>query len=230
MSVVSVPAQPLRRSPIDGGHGVAANLSFVREDMARPLPLARAVAGDAAVVLKDMSWRRRFGLKGPAAESWLATHHFRVPSKANSWAVADGILVARLATSEFLVEAMEEGQASVAVAAQQLYARDRPSDVYPVPRQDLVVELRGPALNDLLRQTCSVDFAPLTGRQASDSGPLVLTSMIGVAVVAIPREPSGRGELTLWVDPSYAHYFWTTLLAVAVDLGGGVLLDQPNGA
>ncbi len=230
MSVVSVPARPLRRSPIDGGHGVAADLSFVREDMARPLPLDRTVVSDAAVVLKEMSWRRRFGLKGPAAESWLATHHFHVPSKANSWVVADGILVARLATSEFLVEALEAGQARVAVAARELYAHDRPLAVYPVPRQDLVVELQGPALNDLLRQTCSVDFAPPRGLRASDAGPLVLTSMIGVAVIAIPRELSGRRELTLWVDPSYAHYFWTTLLAVAVDLGGGVLLDQPHGA
>jgi hypothetical protein len=45
--------------------------------------------------------------------------------------------------------------------------------------------------------------------------------MIGVSVVAFLR---GGGErepaLTLWVDPSFAHYFWTTLLEVGHGLGG----------
>ena len=219
----------LRRSPIDGWYGAATDDEFVREDMAQPRLLRGAVAGGAPVTMTDVSWRRRFGLKGPGAESWLAMRAFSVPSAANSWAVADGVLVARLATSEFLVEALEADQARTADAASQLYAGDRPSGVYPVPRQDLVTRLRGAALNDLLRQTCSVDFARLAKVPAGDAGPLVLTSMIGVAVVAIPRDSAGQRELTLWVDPSFAHYFWTTLLTVAADLGGGVLLNQPHG-
>jgi sarcosine oxidase gamma subunit len=89
--------------------------------------------------------------------------------------------------------------------------------------------MHGTALNDLLRQTCSVDFLPLLSHAAGNCGPLVLASMIGVGVVAIPRASSGRRELTLWVEPSFAHYFWTTLLTLVADLGGGVQLDQPNG-
>lgn len=230
MSAASAGPGPLRRSPIDGWCGAAPDEEFVREDMAQPRLLHGAVAGSAPVTMTDVSWRRRFGLKGPGAESWLAMRALSVPSAANSWTVADGILVARLATSEFLVEALEADQARTADADRQLYAGDRPSGVYPVPRQDLVTRLRGAALNDLLRQTCSVDFARLASVPAGDAGPLVLTSMIGVAVVALPRDLSGQRELTLWVDPSFAHYFWTTLVELAADLGGGVRLDDPNGA
>ena len=229
MSAAPASTRPLRRSPINAAYGAAADRLFVREDMAQPRPLERTVASDAAVVLTEMSWRRRFGLKGPAAETWLALRGFCAPSPANSWAVAEGVLVARLATSEFLVEALEAGQTRVGEAAQQLYAGDCLPGAYPVPRQDLVIRLQGAALNELLRQTCSVDFVPLTRLLAGDAGPLVLTSMMGVGVVAIPRELSGQRELTLWVEPSFAHYFWTTLLTVVADFGGGVQLDRPHG-
>jgi hypothetical protein len=73
-----------------------------------------------------------------------------------------------------------------------------------------------------LRQTCSVDFAPLLERCGRDAGPIILTSMIGVGVVAFVRRAGEGPVLTLWADPSFAHYFWTTLLEV-----GGDLARQP---
>jgi sarcosine oxidase, subunit gamma len=220
---------PARRSPIDAWHRTATTGAFLKESMPLPVQLLGHVPAGDRVVLTERSWRRRFGVKGPAGESWLAARGFHVPAPANSWAVADGVLVGRLATSEFLVEAIDGSQPRVASVAQELAASDRPTGVYPVVRQDLVLTLEGPALNDLLRQVCSVDFAPLLQAARASEGALLLTSMIGAGVVAVPRLEASTCRLTLWVDPSFAHYFWTTLMTVAADLGGGVRLEQSTG-
>ena len=195
-----------RRSPIEAAFAAA--------------PPARS-AGSLRLRLEDLSPRERFGCKGPAAEAWLAAAGFTVPRAPNSAQVdSSGVLVARLATAEFLIEAVEGGAERVAAARGQLGSAARPAGVYPVARADLVIDISGTHLNPLLRQVCSVDFAPLLESRAATSGPVTLTSMIGVSVVALVREGSdGEAVLTLWVDPSFAHYFWTTLLEVGRDLG-----------
>jgi sarcosine oxidase subunit gamma len=183
-----------------------------------PLPVSGRER--AALRLDDLSERSRFGCKGPGAEKWLIAAAYDVPQGANSARMdAEGVLVARLATSEFLVEAVDSvGSRKVDLSARQLFSASRPRDVYPVARQDLVVGLRGAGMQALLRQVCSVDFVPLFESAQANSGPIILTSMAGVGVVAWPRRAEDGATLTLWVDPSFAHYFWTTLLEV----GGGV--------
>ena len=195
----------------------------------RRSPLAATRAGAAPtrpgantrLRFEDLSARERCGCKGPGAEAWLAAMGFTVPRSPNSAQVdAGGVLVARLATAEFLIEAVEGGAERVAAARGQLGSAARPVNVYPVARADLVIGISGAHLNGLLRQVCSVDFAPLLESPAATSGPVTLTSMIGVSVVALVRDGSdGEAVLTLWVDPSFAHYFWTTLLEVGRDLG-----------
>jgi sarcosine oxidase, subunit alpha len=176
----------------------------------------------ARLRFEDHSRRERFGCKGPGAEAWLAATGLAVPPAPNSAQVdAGGVLVARLATAEFLVEAVDGGAARVEAARRQLAAATRPAEVYPVARADLVVGVGGPHLNSLLRQVCSVDFAPLLRSCAARAGPVILTSMIGVGVVAFIRgDSAAEALLTLWVDPSFTHYFCTTLLEVGRDLGG----------
>jgi len=193
------------------------------------------VPPEAGAVLRfdDLSLRPRFGCKGPGAEVWLANAGYRVPPEPNSAAIdADGVLVARLATSEFLVEALDAVPARVEPAQRQLTSAACPSSVYPVAREDLVIEIEGAATNTLLRQTCSFDFAPLLERCESARGQIVFTSMIGVGVVAFLRRAAQGPVLTLWVDPSFAHYFWTTLLEVGGDLGRinivRTLIDKPR--
>jgi sarcosine oxidase, subunit gamma len=165
--------------------------------------------------------RPRFGCKGPGAQAWLVTEGYRVPAAANSVVIdGTGVLVARLATSEFLIEAVEGGAGRVASNQQQLTDPVCPADVYPVARQDLVIAVEGAAINTLLRQICSFDFAPLLEHCEREAGPIVFTSMVGVSVLALVRRVHVRPVLTLWVDPTFAHYFWTTLLQVGSDLGG----------
>jgi sarcosine oxidase, subunit alpha len=188
-----------------------------------PFALASANGQPSGPGLKveDHSPRERFGCKGPGAEAWLTAAGFTVPAAPNSAQVdASGVLVARLAAAEFLIEAVEGGDERVAAARENLGPASRPAEVYPVARADLVIGLSGGQLDVLLRQICSVDFAPLLESPPARSAPITLTAMIGVSVVAWFRAGSGgEATLTLWVDPSFAHYFCTTVLEVARDLG-----------
>ena len=169
--------------------------------------------------VEDFSARARFGCKGPEAAAWLSGSGYQLPVQPNHAELdGRGILVARLALSEFLIEAVDGGADEVAASAGSLVLSEPPAGVYPFLRQDVVMGLSGARLNALLRQICSVDFSSLLEHAVSDAGPLVLTSMIGVGVVAWPRRISSTVSLTLWLDPSFGHYFCTTLLEVA---GGG---------
>jgi sarcosine oxidase gamma subunit len=140
---------------------------------------------------------------------------------------SNGVLVARLGTAEFLIETLTAGPGSPQIersARQLLVYAERPKGVYPVAREDLVLEIQGSGLHTLLRQICSVDFEPLFESAAADGGAIVLTSMVGVSVVAWPRRiERGEETLTLWLDPSFAHYFWTTLLEVGRGVGATVI-------
>jgi sarcosine oxidase subunit gamma len=198
------------RSPLDPGM-----LKFPHVVSAREQALLR---------LDDLSGQRRFGCKGPGAEPWLVAAGYSVPPAPNSAVVdASGVLVARLATSEFLVEAVDGGSERVAATLGELGSASRPTNVYPVARQDMAVGIQGAGIQTLLRQICSVDFAPLFASCGPAAGPVALTSMVGVGVVAWPRRTESGSTLQLWLDPSFAHYFWTTLLEVGRGVGAMVI-------
>ena len=183
------------------------------------------------VTLADLSHRARFGCKGQAAEGFLSALRLPVPASPNAWAMDDdGRLVARLATSEFLVEAAGVEQAFVADAAARLHdpAR-RTRGLVPVPRQDLVIELAGARANDLLRQTCNVNFAALTRTATHGAGALVLTMMIGVGVTVVPQVGRHGASFTIWADPSFGHYLWSTLAGITKGLGGEILANRGDG-
>jgi sarcosine oxidase, subunit gamma len=178
----------------------------------------------AILRLDDLSQHQRCGCKGPGAETWLAASGYTVPQAPNGTVVdAAGVVVARLATSEFLIEAVDGGAERVHSTRRQLGSASRLTNVYPVARQDMVVGIQGPGTQTLLRQICSVDFAPLFASSGPTAGPVVLTSMVGVGVVAWPRRTESGSTLRVWLDPSFAHYFWTTLLEVGRGVGALVI-------
>lgn len=173
----------------------------------------------AMISLRQVSERSRFGCKGPGAEAWLRDQGLEVPQPANAWSCERGdVLVARLATSEFLVEALVPAGRIGEIAVAMLDPAERRTGLVPVLRQDTVVELGGLRANDLLLETCNVNFAPLAKAAASSAGALVLTSMIGVGVTVIPRRVDGNVFYTIWCDPSFGHYFWSTLSGIAAEL------------
>ena len=183
------------------------------------------------VTLREVTGRARFGCKGTAAETFLSGAALPLPQSPNGWCMDDaGRLVARLATSEFLVEATGAQQADVASLASRLYdPLERERQLVPVLRQDCVLELAGSAANDLLRQTCNVNFAPLARAATSHAGTLVLTTMIGVGVTVVPRALGRDIVFTIWADPSLGHYLWSTLADIAKVLGGGILAGWGDG-
>jgi sarcosine oxidase gamma subunit len=174
--------------------------------------------------LRDVSDRARFGCKGSGAESWLRQLGLDVPMPPNSWSCGgDEVLVARLATSEFLVESLADGARIREMSERLLDPGERTTGLVPVLRQDKVLELKGVRANDLLVETCNVDFRPLACDAKASSGSLVLTSMIGVGVTVVPRLAGGEVSYTIWCDPSFGHYFEATLARVASELGDGTV-------
>jgi sarcosine oxidase subunit gamma len=155
----------------------------------------------SVIAFEDVSRTPRAGVKGPGAAAWLAGLGLPVPQAPNSWLPLPGGLIARLGLAEFLVEGTESAKLSTPPT----------HGVYPVLRQDTVLRLRGERLNDLLLETCSVDFCAL------DPGarPVVLTSMAGVTVTAIPDEEKGTPRIRLWCDSTYGEWFADTLAGVA---------------
>jgi sarcosine oxidase subunit gamma len=174
----------------------------------------------ASVCFREAARRPRFGCKGPLAEAWLHERGFDVPQPANSWVYSgDGVLVARLATSEFLVEALQDVAPRVAGAAQALQdPAARRAGLYPVLREDYVFELAGALANKTLLETCNVNFAPLAAAAQTSAGPVIMTMMIGVGATIVVRPAPRDLVYTCWCDPSFRHYLQSTFETITRQL------------
>ena len=149
----------------------------------------------------------RAGFKGPGALAWLASQGLPAPSIANSWIAwpAGQGVIARLGSSEFFIEA-----APGAIAGVDAALAASPAGVYPVLRHDAAYLLEGAGAHDVLAQVCNVNFSALDLAGA----PIVMTLMIGVAVLVLP-EAAGEGRrYRVWCDPSYGEYLHHELSAI----------------
>ena len=191
-------------------------------DERRGMSVASRIAGDDAaklnaVALADLSFLPRFGLKGPGAEQWLESRDIAVPARANTWASLPGAgVIARLGRSEFF---LEDGAADDTVGTIRTALGSGAAGVYPVIRQDAGFALAGRRVNELLVQTCNVNFQD----SGAEVGLAVMTQMIGVSVLVIRTDSKRLPCYRLWCDPTFAPYFWETLSEIATDLGGGVI-------
>lgn len=164
--------------------------------------------------------RERFGLKGPGAAQWLAEHGLGAPSAPNTWievAAPDepdaAVLVARLGASEFF---LEDRAAGTLLRSIEPAAEAPPAGVYPVLRQDAAFTLSGAAVHEVLAQVCNVNFADL----GVELRPIIMTLMIGVSVLVVPRVVGGARRYRIWCDPTYAAYLGESLEAVVLECGG----------
>lgn len=158
----------------------------------------------SAITFENVSRTPCAGVKGPGAATWLASLDVPVPRAPNTWLPLPGGLIARLGLSEFLVEGPESAKLAAPLA----------QGVYPVLRQDTSLVLHGARLNELLLETCSVDFRALD----LATRPVVLTSMVGVGVTIIPGEEGGMPCCRIWCDSTYGEWFYETLAGVAGEL------------
>jgi sarcosine oxidase, subunit gamma len=161
----------------------------------------------AATWLRPAEPLRRFGVKGARAAELLRQLEIELPEP-NCWsALRSGDredswnVVARLGTTEFFIE--EDGDAA-GIAALEKLAGDGGPGAYPVLREDFAVVLGGPRAPDVLAQVCNVNFAALPPNA------LVMTLMIGVAVLVVPQERDGL-VYRIWCDPSFGSYLKSEL-------------------
>jgi len=151
-------------------------------------------------VIRDLSGKRKTGLKGPNAAAWLASQGIEVPAQPNTWKSLVTGFIGRLSETEFFIE---DGPA---------LKQEMPAGVYPVPREDACFELSGAAIHEVLLQTCSVDFQSKSGGER-----LFLTLMAGVPVLAIPE----GARIRIWADPTFGPYLWHTLSGIVQEIKGG---------
>jgi len=205
-----------RRSPLHNELQRLAPRWLNVQGMAVPARLAQE-SESRPILLSDVSFLARVGLKGPQTVQWLAGQGIAVPEQINSWLTLpqDG-LIARLGTTEFLIEDGPHGQIT---AALKPVLRSGIAGVYPVLRQDAAIVLTGSEANSLLLETCSVNFMsfPLTERRA------IMTSMVGVSVTIVRWMRNGLPLYRIWCDGSFGPYLWETLLEAAHDIGGGAI-------
>jgi sarcosine oxidase subunit gamma len=179
----------------------------------------------SAPALELREKRDRLGLKGPRAAEWLAGQGIALPMTPNTWthseeATADGLLVARLGTAEFF---LEDGSAGTTLKRISPSLDKNPPGVYPVLREDWAFDLGGDEVHDVLAQVCNVNFAALS----LASRPLIMTLMIGVAVLVVPQSVVGVGRggkaarrYRIWCDPTFGPYLGESLGAVVIECGG----------
>jgi sarcosine oxidase subunit gamma len=169
------------------------------------------------LLLELRSNRDRLGLKGPRAAEWLVAHGIVLPMTPNTWTLSqeqqasEALLVARLGAAEFFLEAASRDAALATVAA----ALERGAQgVYPVAREDWCLDLSGEAVYEVLAQVCNVNFAAL----GHEGRPVIMTLMIGVAVLVVPR---AERQLRIWCDPTFGPYLSESLGSVITECGGG---------
>jgi len=183
--------------------------------------IASRVGGEGAVAeiltLADLSCLPKVGLKGPLAAQWLTAQGVPVPPEANTWMALPGEgVIARLGRSEFF---LEDGAAAGMAARVRTSLGSGADGVYPVIRQDCGILLAGARANELLVQTCNVNFAEIDPAK----GIAVMTQMIGVGVLVIRTHLRQMSCYRIWCDPTFAPYFWETISEIAAELGGGVI-------
>jgi sarcosine oxidase subunit gamma len=167
--------------------------------------------------------RERLGLKGPRAAQWLAANGIDSPATPNTWTspapaeAAQALLVARLGSTEFFLEDAAAGTTLVRIAPS---LQEHPVGVYPVLREDWAFVLGGEGVHEVLTQVCNVNFAALS----LDSRPLIMTLMIGVAVLVVPQSaggaPGGAAQYRIWCDPTFGPYLLESLGEVVSECGG----------
>ncbi len=173
----------------------------------------------ATLGLCDATGPIKLGLKGPGSEAWLKGQGLDLPAAIyETRRLADGGLIVRLSTDEFLLESGVENQ-TVAPLVTSLGAQH---DVWGVEQQDTTFFLVGPRAIDVLAQTCGVNF-----RQAARQR-LVLTRVAGVSCGVLPEtiNPDEKDPIPvfrLWTDPGLALYLWEQLVEIGDDLGGRVI-------
>lgn len=170
-----------------------------------------------SVALEDLGVLCKFGVKGPDAEKFLTGQEVDVPKAIyESCPLSDGLIV-RLAADEFMLEVATANESIQGVLSK---LRSTDLQVFHVERQEATFLLSGRRANDVLAQTCGVNFREAPNRH------LVLTRVAGVSCGVFPESTSNRSFFRLWVDYSYAAYLWDVLNQISEELCDGMQMES----
>ncbi len=164
--------------------------------------------------LCDVSGLQKLGVKGPAAETWLANNGLDVPADIfATHPLPGGGMIARFGAREFF---LEDGirNASLPTLAARI---DSQGGLFRVEHQEATFVLTGHRALEVLAQTCGINF-----REALPDK-VIFTRVAGVSCGIFPERLREIDAYRLWVDPSYAVYLWETLAEICASLGGGVI-------
>ena len=170
------------------------------------------------VAICDLSALNRFGVKGSRAAKWLRDHGIAVPRSANSWSHLPKVqgLVARLGTSEFLVE---DGPSGSMVETLRASLNSGSDGLYPVVRQDAAFTLTGSRAKEVMLQTCGLDFDSVNYGER----PVFFTRVALISALVLPQVDGDTFTFRLWCSYPYGLYLWEELNEIVEEFGGGVV-------
>jgi sarcosine oxidase subunit gamma len=166
------------------------------------------------LALCDLSALERFGVAGPNAADWLREQGCEVPEGINTWTgLQNGGLVARLGSSEFLIEDAPEGSTARGLKDSLNSGAD---GVRPVVRQDAAFALIGERAREVMLEVCGLDFDSVD----HDERPVFMTRVAVISAVVLPQTLGGTPVFRIWCDYPYGMYLWEELCGIVEELGG----------
>jgi sarcosine oxidase subunit gamma len=177
------------------------------------IALGFAPVEDEAVALRtlavcDLSALPKWGVKGRGAETWLRERQIVPQAIYDTRSLGHGGFIARLGSADFFLEGGISGR---------VLPDETAAFVYRVERHDAAFLLAGSRSLAVLAQLCSIDFRSVV------PGRVLLTRAAGVNCMVLPEPNGDPPSFRLWVDPSYAVFFWETLVEISEELGGKVV-------
>ncbi len=162
--------------------------------------------------ITDVSTLARYGVKGPQAAKWLASHAVVIPKDANCWVKNDQTLVMRLGGSEFLIEDQEGGKTCKKLVADN----KRAVGVYKVPHADASYLLAGVGVFNLLSELCALDLR----ESALPENALVMTQVAGISATVLRQRINNESVYRLWCDGTYGKYMQHVIDEITQELNG----------
>lgn len=161
----------------------------------------------------DLSCQPTRFLKGEGAAAWLTAHDVTVPPEIYATSeTPDGLRVVRSGADEFLIES-KPGQASPLWREWGLDGT-MSSEFHLFERQDAVFYLSGEKAQEVLAQTCGIDWSK------APADVLVMTRLAGVSCSVLPMRTGDVDVFQIRLDPTYAIYLWDELVTICRDLDG----------
>ena len=168
-----------------------------------------------SLAICDLSGLRTLGVKGPDAESWLASSGIDVPAAIfRSRPLPEGGMIVRFAKDEFFLEDSVGNSAVTAIAARLASATGQ---VYRVEHQEATFLLVGSRSLEVLAQTCGINFRDAAVRH------VIFTRVAGVSCSILPETVGEVPAYRFRVDPGYAEYLWERLVEICESLDGSVI-------